>query len=99
MFGNDSKTFISLEHKNYVKYLGILIDSNLVWKNHISHVTSKISKTIGTISKLRHFVPRIKYFDKHTVGAKSMSPDDIKLLLGNLCNITALHHNTNIFFY
>ena len=36
---------------------------------------------------------------QHTVGAKSMSPDDIKLLLGNLCNITALHHNTNIFFY
>ena len=33
----------------------------------------------------------------YTVGAKSMSPDDIKLLLGNLCNITALHHNTNIF--
>ena len=58
MFNNDSKTFISLKHKNYVKYLGILIDSNLVWKNHISHVSSKISKTIGTISKLRHFVPR-----------------------------------------
>ena len=44
MFNNDSKTFISLKHKNYVKYLGILIDSNLVWKNHISHVSSKISK-------------------------------------------------------
>ena len=29
MFDNDSKTFISLERKNYVKYLGILIDSNL----------------------------------------------------------------------
>ena len=32
-----------------------------------------------------------------TVGAKSMSPVDIKLLLGSLYNITALHHNTNIF--
>ena len=48
---------ISFEHKNYVKHLGILIDSNLVWKNHIRHA-SKISKTIGAISKLRHFVPR-----------------------------------------
>ena len=51
VFDNDSKTFISFEHKNHVKYLGILIDSNLIWKNHISHVASKISKTIGTISK------------------------------------------------
>ena len=58
MFDNDSKTFFSLEHKNCVKYLGILIDSNLVWKNHISHVALKINKTIGTISKIRHFVPR-----------------------------------------
>ena len=33
----------------------------------------------------------------HTVGVKSMSPVDIKLLFGNLHNITALHHNTNIF--
>ena len=33
----------------------------------------------------------------HTVGVKSMSPFDIKLLFGNLHNITALHHNTNIF--
>ena len=33
----------------------------------------------------------------YTVGAKSMSPVDIKLLLGNLYNFTALHHNTNIF--
>ena len=41
-----------------IKYLGIFIDSNLGWKNHIKHVASKISKTIGTISKLRHFVPR-----------------------------------------
>ena len=30
-----------------MKYLGILIDSNLIWKNHISHVASKI--TIKTI--------------------------------------------------
>ena len=52
------KHIFSLEHKNYVKHLGILIDSNLGWKNYISPVASKIRKTIGTISKLRHFMPR-----------------------------------------
>ena len=36
-------------------------------------------------------------FSKNTVSVKSMSPVDIKLLFGNLHNITALDHNTNIF--
>ena len=40
-----------------IKYLGILIDWNLTWKYHISYITSKISKTIGVIARLRHFVP------------------------------------------
>ena len=34
-----------------------MIDSNLTWKYHISYVTSKTSKTIGVIARLRHFVP------------------------------------------
>jgi len=46
-----------LENKNYVKYLGILLDSNLTWKPHIDLISDKISKIIGLISKLRHFVP------------------------------------------
>ena len=52
-----TNTLISLEQKDYVKYLGILIDSNLSWRFHIDHITLKISKTIGIISRLRHFVP------------------------------------------
>ena len=32
-----------------------------------------------------------------TVGVKSMSPVDIELLFVILYNITALHHNTNLF--
>ena len=43
--------------KDYIRYLGILIDSNLSWKFHIDYVCQKVSKTIGII-KLRHFVPR-----------------------------------------
>ena len=44
--------------KNYVKYLGILIDKNLWWKIHIDSVATKLSKTVGLIAKLRHFVPQ-----------------------------------------
>ena len=44
--------------KNYFRYLGILIDSNLSWKFHIDYICHKVSKTVGIIAKLRHFVPR-----------------------------------------
>ena len=43
----------SLECKDYVKYLGILIDSNLSWKVHIEYISLKISKAVGLIAKLR----------------------------------------------
>ena len=44
--------------KNYNRYLGILIDLNLSSKFHIDYVCQKVTKTIGIIAKLRHFVPR-----------------------------------------
>ena len=50
-------SYSPLECKDYVKYLGILIDKNLNWKAHIDQIALKISKTIGMIAKLRHFVP------------------------------------------
>ena len=49
-------SYSPLECKDYVKYLGILIDKNLIWKSHIDLIALKISKTIGMIAKLRHFV-------------------------------------------
>ena len=50
-------TSVYLECKEYVKYLGVFIDYKLSWKNCIDSVALKISKTIGLLSKLRHFVP------------------------------------------
>ena len=45
------------ECKEYVKYLAVLIDSHLSWKFHIDYVASKLSKIVGIIARLRHFVP------------------------------------------
>jgi len=53
---NSQNKFKSLEEIDYVKYLGMLIDSNLTWKYHINHISTKISKSTGLISKLRHCV-------------------------------------------
>ena len=57
IFDIETNDFVLLDQKTYIKYLGILIDSSLTWKYHISYITSKISKTIGVIARLRHFVP------------------------------------------
>ena len=34
-----------------------MIDNHLSWKHHINYVALKISRNIGILSKLRHFVP------------------------------------------
>ena len=49
---------IKTECKDYVKHLGMLQDKNLSFKNHIDQIIIKISKTVGMIAKLRHFLPR-----------------------------------------
>lgn len=57
IFDIDKMSYSPLECKDYVKYLGILIDKNLNWKTHIGLIALKNSKTIGMMAKLRHFVP------------------------------------------
>ena len=58
IFDNEQNKNVALECKEFIKDLGILIDSHLTWKHHIDHIAIKISRTIGLISKLRHFVPK-----------------------------------------
>ena len=36
-------------HTKEVTFLGVILDENLSWKSHISHIASKISKSVGTI--------------------------------------------------
>ena len=45
------KTFECLD---YIKFPWVLIDKNLTWKFHIA---SKISRVVGVIARLRHYVP------------------------------------------
>ena len=57
IFDSNQNKKVALEHKDYVKHLGILIDKNLSWKHHIDHIAIKVSRTVGLITKLRHFLP------------------------------------------
>ena len=54
VFDNILSKSVNLECKDYVKYLGVLIDCS--WKFHIEHIVVKIRRLVGIIAKLRHFV-------------------------------------------
>ena len=45
-----------IKQEKFIKYLGVLIDSHLSWKYHILHISKKIKRCIGILSKIRHSV-------------------------------------------
>ena len=45
---------IEIERKKYIKFLGVIIDENLTWKNHIEVVENKISKNIEVLYRASH---------------------------------------------
>ena len=49
-------TFIKAE--NCVKYLGILIDSNLNFRFHLEEIENKLSKSLGILCKLKPILPQ-----------------------------------------
>ncbi len=42
--------------ENSTKFLGILIDENLSWKHHITHINKKISCALFTIKQAKHIL-------------------------------------------
>ena len=39
------------------KFLGITVDQNLSWKNHVDDLTKKCSSSIGILYKVKQFLP------------------------------------------
>ena len=60
---DNSNTLQLICHKDSIRYLGVFLDSQLSWRFHIEHIVQKISRAIGIIAKLRHFVPRQTMFN------------------------------------
>ena len=46
-----------IEETDVIKFLGLHIDNHLTFRNHISIISSKISKSIGLLFKLNKFLP------------------------------------------
>ena len=47
---------VSLNRVSSTNFLGVIIDENLTWKNHIDAISKTISRYIGMLTKLKHFV-------------------------------------------
>ena len=40
----------------FIKYLGVFLDENLSWNNHVKSISLKLRRANGALSKLRHYV-------------------------------------------
>ena len=47
-----------IENVKLFKFLGIMFDEHLTWKNHITMITNKLSKVIGILNRLKHIYPQ-----------------------------------------
>ena len=47
----------AIKEQCFIKYLGVLIDSKLNWKHHVSKISKTISGSLGIMYKLRPFLP------------------------------------------
>ncbi len=53
----------ALEHVSYVKFLGVIIDDKLNWKNHMSYVSSKAAEHAGILPRVIDILSRKKIVD------------------------------------
>ena len=47
-----------IHRENKVKYLGLMIDEKLSWKDHIDYLIVSLSKFYGLFNKIKYFVPK-----------------------------------------
>ena len=45
-----------IKPSSHVKYLGILVDSFLNWNFHIDELSTKLSRAVGMLTKIRHYI-------------------------------------------
>ena len=49
---------IKVDEVSNIKFLGVILDNKLQWKDHISYVSKKVSKCIGILYKARKLLSR-----------------------------------------
>ena len=46
-----------MSQETCVKFLGVLLDSTLSWKLHLTELSKKLSRIVGLLYKIRHYTP------------------------------------------
>ena len=46
-----------IEHKTSCKFLGIIIDNQLRWNDHINYINMKISRSVYILKSVKHVLP------------------------------------------
>ena len=46
-----------------IKFLGVIIDENLAWDDHIKHLENKLLSTIVLIKRVKKFIPKSHYLE------------------------------------
>ena len=45
---------VCLKKEKFIKYLGVIIDSNLSWKPQVGYIKKKLKRSLGVLSKIRY---------------------------------------------
>ena len=48
---------VKLFESSKIKYLGLILDNKLSWKDHITELSKKLSRAVGLLYKIRHMCP------------------------------------------
>ena len=51
---NISINGVNLQKVNSLKFLGVCIDHQITWKDHIAYISNKLSKSMAIINRARH---------------------------------------------
>ena len=65
------------------KSLGVSIDENLTWSNHINAITKKVSSGIGSIKRISHCIPPATLYNIYHGLAQSRFDDYCSVVWGN----------------
>ena len=57
-----------LDRVNSYKYLGVIINENLSWTDHVDYIKTKVSQRLGVLQRIKHLLQR----DTRKLFVKSM---------------------------
>ena len=59
-----------------MRYLGVILQENLEWEQHLNTLTPKLNRALGLLAKIRHYLPKsllktiyFSFFNSHLTYA------------------------------